>query len=93
MERKFTKKEAIQYLDEVFMFTKDFQEVINSEPKRLIKAGEVGKIKSVDVWDGEIKLALDVYGDYYSVNRQQFESHCTLLQPKIIAHQPGQIVQ
>ena len=93
MTTQFTKQQAVELLGEVLMFNKDFQEVINSEPKRLIKFGEVGKVKSVDVWDGEIKLAVDVYGDYLSVNRQQFESHCTVLKPEIIAHQPGLTIQ
>lgn len=93
MTKQFTKEQAIDILGKLIMFNKDFQEVIDSKPRELIRSGEVGKVTSVDAWDNEIKLTLDVYGNYYSVNRQQFESHCTVLQPEIIAHQPGLTIQ
>lgn len=93
MENQFTKQQAVELLGEVLMFSKDFQEVIDSKPRELIKSGEVGKVTSVDAWDNEIKLTLDVYGNYYSVNRQQFESHCTILKPEIITHQARQTIQ
>ncbi len=92
MSDQFTKDQALVYLGEVFSFKTDFQEIIDSKPQRLIKAGEVGKVKSVDIWDGSIKIALDVYGDYFSVDKQTFETHCVILRPEIIAHHTQQII-
>jgi len=86
MSQQFTKEEAIVYLGEVFSFKNDFQEIIDSKPGRLIKSGEVGKVKSIDIWSGDIKISLDVYGDYFSVDKQTFESHCVILIPEITDH-------
>ncbi len=85
MTEQFTKEEAVIYLGEVFQFKEDFQETIDNQPQRAVKAGEVGKVTSVDCWTGDIKLSLDVYGNYYSVDKQQFEYHCQILRPEIIA--------
>jgi len=85
MCNEFTKHEAIRYLGEVFSFKTNFQEIINSEPKRQINAGEVGKVTSVDCWTGKIKLTLDVYGNYFTVDKFQFEKHCQILKPEIVS--------
>jgi len=80
----FTKEEAIQYLDQVVIMKKDYVESQHNQPD--IKAGEVGKVRSVDVWDDVIKVQLDIYGNYYSFSKEDFETHCQILKPMIIAH-------
>ncbi len=86
MNEQFTKEEAIVYLGEVFQFKDDFQEIIDNKPQRTVKAGEFGKITSVDCWDGNITLCLDVHGNYFSVDKKLFSDHCQILRPEIICH-------
>jgi len=83
MSEEFTKEEAVLYLGEVFLITDDYQS--SSHDEEFIKAGEVGKVQSLSVWDGAIKICLDVYGNYYSFNKSEFEKHCQLLKPVITA--------
>lgn len=86
MEHVFTKEEAVQYLGEVCLVRSDYTRIVNGKPSDSISAGDVGKIQSIDIWDGQIKVCLDVYGNYFSLDKRQFLNHCVLLKPEIIAH-------
>lgn len=81
MTKHFTKEEAILYLGEVLLITQDYQSPNHSS--EFVKAGEVGKVQSLDVWDGFIKLCVDIYGNYHSLDKPEFEKHCQLLKPEI----------
>ena len=85
MSDEFTKQEAISYLGNIFCVKSDFTDT----HYQMVVAGEVGKIKSIDVWDGKLKLCLDIYGNYFSINKSQFHDHIQILKPEIISHQPS----
>lgn len=48
-----------------------------------MQAGDVGKVQALNVWDGQIKLCVDIYGNYHSLNKSEFQKHCQLLKPVI----------
>jgi len=81
MSEQFTKEEALQYLGEVLLITADYKSP--QYPSETMNEGDVGKVQSLDVFDGQIKVCVDIYGNYHSLDKSEFEKHCQLLRPVI----------
>lgn len=83
MSDQFTKEEAVEILGKPYLCIEDLVKDGHEDPSVEMKSGDVGVIRSVHIWDdpGVIKVCLDVYGNFHSVDKQQFLKHFQLLEP------------
>ena len=83
MTSEFSKIEAAELLGQVFQIKKKYPCKDDRYQDGKIPSGEVGKVTGIDFYNNEVKLNIDIYGNFYLVTKLDFEQYFVLLESSV----------